>query len=129
MGKEASWNELMKMRSPHFSDAEFRAFLDCVNVKWYVESSATKLGGSVMKVKRNRHGVPVYLKIKSSDGKTDIISVDAIDFYEPWDNYVSSFEEYMDDDWYVRELLSKGYIWDQDMGCFYNKETDDEVCW
>ncbi len=134
--KEIYWDKLMKMEGCEMSNASYRAFLDYVVEKCYVESASTTQAGTVKKVIRNRHGIPVCLQVTygGDDGskpKIDYISADRVSFFEPWREYTSDLWEYDREgqEAFVEDLLQSGYHWDDDRGCYYNPETEDEVIW
>lgn len=81
---------------------ERRAFLDLVGPKWYVETKPDEIlgcqGGSVDKVIRDQYGIPVCLRVVYQDAagkeRHDYISTDRVDFFEPWDTWVTDVMEY-----------------------------------
>ena len=101
----------MKLNGWLLDDARYRAMLDYVAPKCYVEASTTNQGGKVLSVIYNMYDVPVCLKVRHGSGKIDYISVDRIDFWEPYDDRCINIGEY------------------EECGCYYNKEHDDDVVW
>lgn len=119
----------MKLNGWKMTDSCYRAMLDYIAPKCYVEASSTNQSGTVLKVIYNLNKVPVCLKIESASGKTDYVSVDRVDFWEPFDEYVSDLSEYIDETEIINELISSGYEWDDSRSCYYNEETGDELAW
>ena len=101
----------MKLSGWLLDDARYRAMLDYIAPKCYVEASTTNQGGKVLSVIYNIHNVPVCLKVRHGSGKIDYISVDRVDFWEPFNECCINLGEY------------------EELGCYYNKEYSDEVDW
>jgi hypothetical protein len=81
------------------NNSEYRAMLDYIEPKCFIEASATGQWGTVVKVIRNKDKIPVCIKVRYSNrhGKNnmiDYISVDRIDFFEPYRNCVSNLLEF-----------------------------------
>lgn len=91
MRKYYIYDELMKMNV----SARHRAFLDYVAPKCYVEASGTNQHGTVVKVIRNKNHVPIMLEVENPSGK-DRIACSDVDFFEPFNEYVSDVSEYED---------------------------------
>lgn len=117
----------MKLEGWKMGDASYRAMLDYIAPKCYVEASSSNQGGTVEKVIYNRHKVPVCLKVKHGSGVTDYISVDRVDFWEPFDTYVMDLSEYRDTNEDIEYLNDAGFFWNDERGCFYNEELDEEA--
>ena len=121
----------MKLNGWFLGDARYRAMLDYIAPKCYVEASTTRQGGEVLDVIYNMYDVPVCLKVRHGSGKIDYISVDRIDFWEPFNNFYTDLSEYEDSEGegLVEALLEAGYVWDDKRECYYNEEYDDEIDW
>jgi hypothetical protein len=94
-----SHDNLLKLDGWKLSDPEYRSILDYIEPKCYIEASSSGQWGTVEKVIRNKNGIPVCVKARYSDnhGKNnlvDYISVDRIDFFEPYSRYVSDLGQY-----------------------------------
>lgn len=130
MRKYDIYDRVMKLnRTP-----EQRAFLNYVDVGWYIESQPDKDGlvqsGTVTGVIRDRYHVPVCLKIESGSGEKDVVSVDSILFYEPDKMFITDFWEYNEANTVESAneyLAANGYVYDEDEGCWRNTETGEEV--
>lgn len=94
------------------TDTLYRAMLDYIAPKCYVESESTGQYGTVIKIIRNRNGLPVCVKVKckvpicennKTTTITDYISIDRISFFEPYNTYCISVNEYSDS--YARCVL------------------------
>jgi hypothetical protein len=134
MKRKANFSDIVKLDGWKMSDVKYRAMLDHINPRCYVESQSTSQWGEVDKVIRNKQGVPVCVRVTGADDRgnfVDYISVDRIDFFEPYDCYTSDINEYNveAEQEYINSLLRSGYIWDDDKCCYYNAETGDEVIW
>ena len=110
-----------------------RAFLDCVDKRWYVEtrplSDGYVQGGNVTKIIRDKYGVPVCLQVKDGGEKTDYISVERISFFEPYNNFISDYTDYEDYSDTCRGLEEDGYVYDKDECVYRHPKTGHEFCW
>ncbi len=100
----AKYSDIVKLKGWQMTDTLYRAMLDYIAPKCYVEAESTAQYGTIVKVIRNRNGLPVCVKVKCevyiNDNKTitvdDYISIDRISFFEPYDTYCISVNEYSD---------------------------------
>lgn len=99
---KAKFEDLIKLNGWQMFTSKYRAMLDYLEPKCYVEAQSSDQHGIVDKVIRNSKGIPVCVRVKSKDvdsGKsiTDYISVDRIDFFEPYRFYTMDEFEYSED--------------------------------
>lgn len=136
---EPDYNELMRREGGHLgfgSDAAFRNMLDNIHLRCSVEAEGTHQYGDVTGIIRDRYGIPVAVKVhyesECANGEVvsgvDYIAMADITFWEPYDSWVPN-ENYEDDSSIVDDLLESGYVWNDDMCCYYNAETGDRVVW
>lgn len=92
MSSTIDYDELMRRRGNYMSDQRFRNILVAIGPKCYIESEATHQGGDVVKIIRDRYGIPACFKVKyeKRDDNGDVVSgydyipATEISFYEPW---------------------------------------------
>lgn len=121
-------------------DPQMRAFLDLVGPKWYIETAPDGdgecQGGTVDKVFRDKYGIAVCFRVKLDEPygrkKYDYISADRVSFFEPYDLWVSSFEDYDDTctfEWINNYLAEQGYVYIEDECVWRHPETGEEYCY
>lgn len=93
------FDKLITMDGWYMGDLSYRAMLDYIAPKCFVEASSTGQHGNVLQIIRNKFGIPVCVKVDGYEC-CDYISVDRIDFFEPWDTYASSLNDYSGDNSY-----------------------------
>ena len=97
--------ELMKMGSIKMPNSHYRAMLAYICPKCYLEVFSPQQSGIVKRVLRNKYGIPVCVEVESGGGGKDYISLDSVDFFEPYDEYPSDMSEYEsisgDEEWLV----------------------------
>jgi hypothetical protein len=104
---KANYSDIVKLKGWQMTDTLYRAMLDYIAPKCYVEAESTGQYGTVKKIIYNRNGLPVCVKVKcevpicdGNNNKTitinDYISIDRISFFEPYDTYCISVNEYSD---------------------------------
>lgn len=71
-----------------------RAFLDWVDLKWYIESK-NNCGGVIINIDRDKYKIPIGFEVVDDNGKEHYILAKDIFFFEPWDNFVSRIDEYL----------------------------------
>ena len=132
MSNVKNFRTLAEIESPTvmISTPKYRAFLDLVTPGFYVESSDTGKGGTVKKVLKDSKGVPYDLKVERA-GKTFIMPVRDVDFFEPYDSWISDYDEYDFEYWdsLHDNLISQGYVYDEENYQYVHPETGDVVCW
>lgn len=127
--KSTNYNELMKMESQWLPSSSYRNMLDNIHPGCYVEAESTRQHGTVDSVVRNKHGIPVCIKVRCGDtGETDYISADRVSLWETYDSYVPDSEYFSTFEEDVQDLLDSGYWWDEDKGVYVNQKGD-EVVW
>lgn len=128
-----SYRIIMQRESANMFNPEYRAFLDCVDKNWYVETpplkDGTVQGGTVTKVIRDKFRVPVCLEVDSGDGKKDRISVERISFFEPYNSFVSNYDDYEDQEAMEEFVRDLGYVFDEEECVWRHPETGDELIW
>lgn len=124
--RRTDYRNVMQMEGLLISNPRYREMLDYIEPKCYVEASTTGQGGTVLKVIYNMYNLPVCVKVKHGSGRTDYISIDRIDFWEPFRECAPNLNIYQDEEDYAETLLANGYVWDEERGCYYNEETGDE---
>lgn len=118
------------------SDEAFRNLLDNIHPRCEVEAEGTNQYGEVIDIIRDRYGIPVVVKVRyeeeNDDGEVeegiDYIAMADITFWEPYDHCAPD-ENYYDYKETEKRLMSMGYKWDDERGCYYNAETGDEAVW
>lgn len=137
--REPDWDVLIQRTGGSLGgDKAFRRLLDNIHNKCYVEAEGTRQYGEVTGIIRDRYGVPVAVEVEykvCNEDRSEIIAVGKdciamsdITFWEPWDHDAPA-DDYEDDSDLVEYYLSNGYEWDDERGCYYNKETGDEAVW
>lgn len=130
MNNVKQFRALANVESPTFliSTPKWRAFLDYVCPGFYVESSKTGKGGTVKNLRKDKLGIPYELRVERA-GEIFTMNVSDVDFFEPYDSWVSSCEEYDFEYWdnLPDSLREQGYI-ERD-GCFFDPKTGEEIIW
>lgn len=102
---KANYSDIIKLKGWQMTDTLYRAMLDYIAPKCYVEAESTGQYGTILKVIRNIKGLPVCVKVKckvltgennKTTTTTDYISIDRISFFEPYNTYCISVNEYSD---------------------------------
>lgn len=122
---EPNFEELMKLKGLCQPSASYRNMLDNIHPKCYVEASSTGQYGTVEDLVRNKYGIPVCIKVRyGDDNSVDYISVDRIDFWEPFDSRVPDSEYQMTFDEQQKMVLAMGYHWDEGREVYVNDDGD-----
>lgn len=126
-------DRIMELESYQMPAAQFRAFLESVKERWYVEtrpfSDGLVQGGTVTEVMRDKFGIPVCIRVKSGDGCGDLISVERISFFEADGYFDADYSEYQDFDKTREWVLNQGYVYDEDDCVYRHPDTGEEICW
>lgn len=125
----ADYDVLMEMNSFCLPSSSYRNMLDNIHPGCYVEAESTKQSGTVDSVVRNKHGIPVCIKVRyGEDDSIDYISADRISMWEPYSYCVPDSEYDSTVEESIQILLDDGYWWDEEKGVYINEEGD-EVVW
>lgn len=98
--KRLKFMDLLNLKGYEMSNPQYRAMLDYIEPKCYVEALSTQQYGTVVKVIRNKKNIPVCVKVKYAvtegvkEKCTDYISVDRINLFEPYRIYTSNENDY-----------------------------------
>lgn len=108
---------------------ERRAFLDLVDLQWYIETDFTvdgnAQGGDVIEIIRDKYGIPVCFKVENSNGERDWIEANRVTFFEPYDCWVDNVEDYRTAaEW---EKLMAGYFGKGEDGEWHDPQTGEVV--
>lgn len=103
-----------------------------VKPKCYIETMPDRDGivqsGEVKKVIRDKYHIPVCLKIKSGDGRTDYVPIDRITFFEPYDHdYDYHLDNYRTDDEIEDEFEAYGYEYNVEKERWENPKTGEVI--
>lgn len=119
-------------------DLAYRRLLDNIDEKCYVEAEDTGQFGEVVKVYRDKYGIPAAVEVEYTiyDDETeengitgrDCIALPEITFWEPFDHDAPN-EDYEDRSDYEDYYLSHGYEWDENHSCLIHPETGDIAVW
>lgn len=126
-------DRIMELESYQMPTAQYRAFLESVKEKWYVEtrpfSDGAVQSGTVAEVLRDKFNIPVCLRVALGDGGYDFISVDRISFFEADEYFDADYGDYQDFDKTREWVLSQGYVYDETECVYRHPETGEEICW
>ena len=77
--------------------SKYRAMLTYIKPGCYVEVDSPQQNGTVIRVIKNKYGIPVCVEVESGDGGWDYISLGDVSFFEPYDEYTLTLSEFEDD--------------------------------
>lgn len=122
-----------RVSTPHM-----RAVYTYIKPGCYVECRPDKdgfvQGGTVKKIIKDKYGIPVCVQVdRTPEGnerkRYDYISMERVWFFEPYDEWVSDYSDFVTKEEMDESMAKYGYYFDEKKCCYINPETGDELGW